>query len=432
MLCQKTAILETSKSRIDVSSLSFSNLPIHDLTQSHTSADVLPQTFTEWISHDGKARSQVPRILELCLNNETNILFGKFVDENLKLDLLKQLNKLHFGESGLVGFFTSGSTGKRKLVVHKMSNLVESACSLVESYPEVRGRVTYSAFPTSYMAGILNNFIVPLVANSPIVLDKEFDFSTRFRITQTFKDFDVEWAWMSPGMLQALTNQRNNHFKLEPLKLILSATGPLSDTSRIESSHLLEVPILNTYGLTEVLFVSGEKDMKSRVYLGQAFYGVRMILSKENLLEITTKTIPHSLYQLDGDTLRPISAFDNCNSFLTSDIAKYEDGELRLLGRIDDVVVLRGVNVSLSEIELATHGLKGVLASCARKVVTSHGEDIELLIELADDVKLSVIDIRRQLLKFLPPDCVPGRVSIVKLPRLDSGKVDRPKIRGSI
>lgn len=402
---------------------------VHDLTKSFKYQSDSQKTLSSWIAHDGKDRGQIPSLLELCLKGKRNILFGKFMNEKSTMFILDKLDTRHRREFGLVGFLTSGSTGQKRLILHNIETLVESAYSLFESYPELEGRTTYSAFPTSYMAGILNNFLVPLVANSPIVLDNSFDFSTPFRVARIFEEFKVEWAWMSPGVLQGLSSQVARFQPAHQLKLILSATGPLNHQLRSSLASSLQIRILNTYGLTEVLFVSGERDMKNHVSLGKPFSGVEIEITGHQQILIQTRTLPLCIYQLmnTGD----IKLLENTDKgfFLTSDLAVNQDGELRLLGRLDDIVVLRGVNVSLSEIELAAQDCKGVLASCAREVVGPFGNDIELLIELGTNVNESITEIRKHLLTVLSPDCMPGAISFANLPRLDSGKVDRFKIR---
>jgi acyl-coenzyme A synthetase/AMP-(fatty) acid ligase len=409
---------------------SFKNLKIHNLTATSIGQHNNLITPGSWLVHSGMMRSEVPTLLQSCLSGEVNILFGNFTNKATESNLIRELEILHPGEFGLMGFLTSGSTGKQKLVVHKIEKLIESAQSLLESYPEVEGRTTYSAFPSCYMAGILNNFLVPLVGNCPIVLDNSFDFSTPFRISRVLREYNVGWAWMSPGMLKTLISSKKNYLEGHTLKLILSATGPLGDIFRSDLASLLQVPILNTYGLTEVLFVSGEKEMKPQVTLGKPFAGVRMSLSKTSQIQIESNTVPSCIYLLEASGSLQAITENKREFFLTSDIAIKQGDELRLLGRVDDIVVLRGVNVSLSEIESTAQSCDGVVATCARQIETKAGVGIELLVELDEKGIVNLGNIRRHLLMHLPLDRIPNTITIAKLPRLDSGKIDRNKIRG--
>ncbi len=122
--------------------------------------------------------------------------------------------------------------------------------------------------------------------------------------------------------------------------------------------------------------------------------------------------------------------------YRTGDLAQVaEDGRLRLLGRADQQVKVRGFRVELGEIEhvLAQH------AAVREAVVLQHalpgapaGVSLPLVAYLdvgagwSGDVAALVEQLRESLLRTLPEYMVPARMVPVRgLPRLFNGKVDR-------
>jgi O-succinylbenzoic acid--CoA ligase len=108
--------------------------------------------------------------------------------------------------------------------------------------------------------------------------------------------------------------------------------------------------------------------------------------------------------------------------FVTSDLGTVIDGRVEVLGRADDVVIIKGVNVSASAVEHAAAALPGVRGAA---VVTGGGDDpwlgvfVEMSGEDTSDVSNAIVD---RLGAAARPRWV-RRVD--SLPHLPNGKVDR-------
>jgi acyl-coenzyme A synthetase/AMP-(fatty) acid ligase len=119
-------------------------------------------------------------------------------------------------------------------------------------------------------------------------------------------------------------------------------------------------------------------------------------------------------------------------AFLTGDLAELEAGDLRLLGRADDWVMVRGRNVNPREVEVALERITGVEEASVFGVDGPDGPRSVLRAVVAVpgggvDAAAVVDDLRSRLSAHK----VPRSVTVVReLPRTDRGKIDREILAG--
>jgi amino acid adenylation domain-containing protein len=121
-------------------------------------------------------------------------------------------------------------------------------------------------------------------------------------------------------------------------------------------------------------------------------------------------------------------------SYRTGDLAiEGDDGLLRLVGRRDHVVKLRGHRFDLGEIEAAAKGAPGVREAVA--VITGLPEApgevvLALLADLPAGERAALeLEVRRVCLQRLPVFARPARlVTFAEFPLLSSGKIDRREL----
>ena len=115
-------------------------------------------------------------------------------------------------------------------------------------------------------------------------------------------------------------------------------------------------------------------------------------------------------------------------TFLTGDYGRInESGELELVGRLDDMVKIRGFRVDTSEVERTLLGMAHIKEAV---VLTreSDGGEITLLAYVAptSDFGLTKRDVRIGLAKRLPAYMLPSEIKIIRrFPLLTNGKLDR-------
>ena len=110
--------------------------------------------------------------------------------------------------------------------------------------------------------------------------------------------------------------------------------------------------------------------------------------------------------------------------FLTPDLGTVIDGRVTVLGRVDDVVIIKGVNVSASAVEHAAAAATGVRGAAA---VVGGADDpwIGVFVEHSGE-GLDVADVSQAVVDRLGAAARPRWVRLVDtLPHLPNGKVDR-------
>lgn len=118
--------------------------------------------------------------------------------------------------------------------------------------------------------------------------------------------------------------------------------------------------------------------------------------------------------------------------FRTGDLGVIENGVLRITGRMDDVIVVNGVSVSVVAVESAAKSVPGVEDAVAVAVPTSAEPRIVVfVIERMDANAGSVDDIVRESVRDqLGSAAVPREVRVLgSFPHLPGGKVDRVALR---
>lgn len=114
--------------------------------------------------------------------------------------------------------------------------------------------------------------------------------------------------------------------------------------------------------------------------------------------------------------------------YRSGDLVRYlADGNLQFLGRVDDMVKVRGYRIALGEIEAVLHRQTMVRAAAVCVRERSHGKPhLVAYLTLAGKHKITRAKMRALLLAELPEYMVPSAFVIVdELPLNPNGKVDR-------
>ena len=383
-----------------------------------------------WLLYDGINKTNIFTYLELCNNEGSNIFFSNLQNKKDQEKVLLNLNKFFPQSKKLLAFCTSGSTGRFKIIIHSLESLISSARDLIQHYPAIVGGVTYSGFPLNYMAGVLNNTIVPMVASSPIILDEDFSFSTAYRLKGLFTRYSVAWSWLSPGVINSFLSSGQEMDASINLKLILNATGPLLSNKRTLACNRFNTPVLNTYGLSELLFVSGENEVQSEVTIGKPLV-MKSVDVYEGRIAIKSNTECEYIFQTGEDyEFTPIAVERTPQGqFLTQDLGKIWKDIFVLSSRADDIVIRNGANVSLSLLEQTAESHPNVIHACARLNFSAKFEFLEVIVEIIDGVEFKESEMRSYMVSLLPQSHLPSKIISEKLPKLPSGKVDKISIR---
>jgi o-succinylbenzoate---CoA ligase len=177
------------------------------------------------------------------------------------------------------------------------------------------------------------------------------------------------------------------------------------------------VNVVATYGSSETA--------GGCVYDGVPLDGVAVAVAEDGRIRIAG---PMLFSGYDGDAALTAECLVD-GWFLTSDRGEFdEEGRLRVLGRMDEVVVSGGVNVPTSEVVSRLQQHPGVGDVAVVGVPDQRwGQRVVAVIVSRDGVALE--ELRDFVAKTLPRAWAPRELVVLsELPRLPNGKIDRLEV----
>ncbi|WP_447007995.1 non-ribosomal peptide synthetase [Saccharothrix isguenensis] len=125
----------------------------------------------------------------------------------------------------------------------------------------------------------------------------------------------------------------------------------------------------------------------------------------------------------------PFAGPPGARMYRTGDLARLRgDGELELIGRVDQQVKVGGVRIELGEVQacLREHPGVGEVVVVAVRDAAGHAQSLAAYLVPAGPADDLVADVRRHLLDRLPASMVPARITVVdELPVNANGKIAR-------
>jgi len=216
----------------------------------------------------------------------------------------------------------------------------------------------------------------------------------------------------------------------------LSATGPLSTAVRDHFQDLFQVPLLNTYGTTEQLFISSEIRTQAEVTCGTPLEGVDVeVQGVDSWGSIRVRSDTTATYIAEWVEGAYVTTHDRSVSTTleTGDWGTVAKGVIQIEGRTDGILVIGGLNVSVRMIEELVSTLLRPADICCFPFLDGHDElQLGLAIETSCEESEEVLkgQVRQYLLKRLPAQAIPQVVmKLSKFPVTTTGKTDRQTLR---
>ncbi|KQP70212.1 acyl-CoA synthetase [Microbacterium sp. Leaf288] len=330
---------------------------------------------------------------------------------------------------------TSGSTGIPKSVVLSRDALTASALSTAD---RIGDGAWLLALPASYVAG-LQVLVRSLVADrEPAILagaftPQAFSAAALMMVSTEHGERVPSYTSLVPAQLSKLLDAAEHDpsvlAALRSFETILVG-GQALPAATFERAEAAGARIVRTYGSTET---SG-----GCVYDGVALGNVRLRIERGEV-QISGPTLADGY--LGNDELTDAAFLrdrDGARWYRTGDAGLLEDGVLRVRGRIDNVIVSGGINVSLDRVERIVRGIPGLALAVvvgipderwgeASVVVASRGEALRR----SEAVQLE--EARAAVQAEIGAHARPSRLVLVdELAALPSGKPDREAIRRAV
>ncbi len=342
--------------------------------------------------------------------------------------------------------FTSGTTSLPKGVAHRVGGLLDNARSFNRTFGLGRDNRFVHVMPMSYMAGFLNTLLGAFTAEASIILAPQFGPQSALRFWEPVAAYGGDTIWVSPTMLATLAKLDRGSVGIDLCRTgrirIFSATAPLTSRVQQEFEAKYGTRVLASYGLSELLLITandgpaGSKPSSVGTMLPEAVIEIRdgegrpVAPGCDGAIVVNT---PHAMAgYIDFETGCPASLPDRW--FNTGDVGHVDvDGYLFVTGRVKDLIIKGGVNVSPQRIEEVL--LRHPAVQDAAVVGAPHdfyGEQIVAAVIPAAGNSLEEIQasLRETCLSDLGKSSVPDRfIALDVFPKTNLGKVQKNIIR---
>ncbi|HEX3793287.1 MAG TPA: AMP-binding protein [Acidimicrobiales bacterium] len=341
-------------------------------------------------------------------------------------------------------YYTSGSTADPKGVQHTDQTLIAGGWGLAQALAMTADDVGSIAFPFAHIAGP-DYLVTMLTFGFPAVLVEAFSAPD---VLPIFRRYGATMVGGSTAFYVAyLAEQRKAPGEPILPTLRLMSGGGAAKPPEVHFEVRDEIGgrgVVHGYGMTEVPMISNGSPTDTDEQLantdGRPVAGadVRIVTltgqpagaDEEGEVRVKGPMVFHG-YTDAGLTA---DAFDGDGYFRTGDLGKLRaDGHLTLTGRLKDVIVRKGENISAKEIEdlLYTHPDVVEVAVIGLPDAT-RGERVCAVVQLADGVTglelAAVADFCRQA--GLMTQKIPEQVEIrAEWPRAGTGKIVKKSLR---
>jgi acyl-CoA synthetase (AMP-forming)/AMP-acid ligase II len=246
-------------------------------------------------------------------------------------------------------YYTSGTTADPKGVRHSDSSVIASSNGVVDQIGMRAGDVYPIAWPFAHIGGV-SMLASALRAGGTLVLFDAFD-------AETTPD---RMALHSPTILGSATpffhsyiaaQRRAGETRLFPrLRACVAGGAPTPESVNDATAEVLQVRgVVGAWGLTEFPVASSETpdDDALGSTVGRLSSGVEVRLVEGELrLRGPQQFLGYVDSSLDAD------AYDEEGWFRTGDLGAIgDDGRIRIVGRLKDVIIRNAENISAQEVE---------------------------------------------------------------------------------
>jgi acyl-CoA synthetase (AMP-forming)/AMP-acid ligase II len=333
---------------------------------------------------------------------------------------------------------TSGTTSRPKQVPLLGRNLMASARAIARHYGLTAADVSYCAMPLFHVHGLVASALGALASGGTVVVPRRLSPG---RFWQHLSGHGVTWFSAGPTIHQMLLEKAPGDGEGRQMRFVRSCSSALSPALLERIEGRFGVPCLEAYGMTEASHQIASNPLPP----GRRLAGSVGIPTGTEIrvVDEAGTPVPDGMageVTIRGPGVTPgYFGSPEANEaafvggwFRTGDLGLALDGYLRLVGRIKEMIIRGGENVSPLEVEAVLLGHPAVAdAVCFGVPDEKYGEEVVAAVALAAEAEPEVlVDFcRERLAAFKAPKSV---YVLDRIPRTPTGKLQRKRMPGHV
>ena len=337
--------------------------------------------------------------------------------------------------------YTSGSTGRPKGVMIEHSNIANyvnrNQRSVEIMHYAGEGRISLALASFSFDVSVVEEF-VPLCNGHTVVIATEEEIHDPDLLARLIIENDVNGITCTPTYLSSLLSIPASREALRNITFFdIGAEAFPSSLYEALRSIRDDSVILNVYGPTECtmgcsadivdgsgVVTIGEPMANTAFYIFDRF-GNELPAGIRGELIIAGKQVGRGYVGLPEKTAAAFFEYNGMKAYHSGDLCSWTaDGRIRIFGRIDNQIKLRGFRIELDEIERVMTEFEGIKASAVK--VVKNGKTEFLAGYFVSEAEPEWDVYRGFIKEKLPGYMVPQIIRrIEEMPLTVNGKIDR-------
>jgi oxalate---CoA ligase len=331
---------------------------------------------------------------------------------------------------------TSGTTRRPKQVPLRQRNVMASVRAIAAHYALTRQDISYCAMPLFHVHGLIASTLAQLGVGGSVVTPRRL---TQRRYWRQVTELGVTWVSASPTIHAELIEHGTE--PAPAIRFVRSCSSALSPTLASTLAKLYEAPVLEAYGMTEASHQMTANPLPPRPNqpgtVGiPAGAEVRIVdaagrdVPAGQVGEVTVRGPGVTSGYLNDPEANAESFFDGW--FRTGDRGLLAGGYLRLEGRIKELIIRGGDNISPAEVEAVLKDHPAVAdAVCFGIDDEKYGQVVGAAVTLRGDTSAAAL--RAACHAVLADYKVPKVIHVVdQIPRTATGKIQRNRIAAQL
>jgi acyl-CoA synthetase (AMP-forming)/AMP-acid ligase II len=329
---------------------------------------------------------------------------------------------------------TSGTTSRPKQVPLLQRNLMASARTIVAHYQLTPDDRSFCVMPLFHIHGLVASTFAALASGGSVVLPRRF---TPRRFWEQARATGTTWFSAGPTLHQMIVEKIDDKGAPAGIRFVRSCSSALSPALMERLEGIYHAPVLEAYGMTEASHQMASNPLPPAPHLAGSVgiatgteIGIintdRRFLPEGEPGEVVIRGAGVTPGYLNNPEANADAFFDGW--FRTGDRGVIENGYLRLVGRLKEMILRGGENISPAEIEEVLLGHPAVTdAACFGVEDEKYGEEVAAAVSLDGDAdEASLIAYCGERLAAFK---VPRVIHILDVvPRTATGKLQRRRV----